>query len=126
MFRRPFLVVLLSLGVVFGYGSAFASMRHRMHGCHDGGGHWGHWEQSQRFEGPPPAPLTVAAPPAPAPVSAPVIVAPAPAAAPAPIVMPQVFVVMPGAATPASTVVTAPPVVQQVPAASVPSAVPTH
>ncbi len=44
--RRPFLIVLLSLGVILGYGSAFAHRHHRWHphahGCcaHEcGGGH---------------------------------------------------------------------------------------
>ncbi|MEO7112993.1 MAG: hypothetical protein ABI183_21320 [Polyangiaceae bacterium] len=32
--RRPFLMVLLALGTVAGFGSGFASM----HGCHRGGG----------------------------------------------------------------------------------------
>ncbi len=102
MFPRRPLVVLLSLGVIFGFGSAFASAHHRMHGggCHDRWsgerfGERGPWEEryEPRF-----------APPAPAPVAAPqpqtvIVQPPAPAAA-APAPAPQIFVIMPGAAAP--------------------------
>ncbi len=101
MFRRP-LMVLLSLGVVFGYGGAFASFRHHAyaHECNGGGGRWGdhRWERwEQRSER---APAAVA----------PVIVqAAAPAPVSAPAVTPQVFIIMPGGA-------------QNVPAAVIPAA----
>ncbi len=42
--RRPFLIALLVTGVVAGYGSAFARMRHR-----GGGGHCG-WKQRANVE----------------------------------------------------------------------------
>jgi hypothetical protein len=95
--RRP-LIVLLSLGVIFGFGSAFAQAHHRMHGgggCHDRFGEHAQWEEryEPRF-----------APPAPAPLAAPqpqtVIVQPAAPAAAAPAPAPQIFVIMPGAAAP--------------------------
>lgn len=95
-FRRP-LMLLLSLGVVFGYGGAFASLHHRHHPC------GARWDPDARFE------ERVTPQAAPAAVAPQTIVvqpaAPAPVAAPAP----QIFVIMPGAA--------APQAVQAVPAA---------
>ncbi|MBS1153653.1 MAG: hypothetical protein H6Q89_5351, partial [Myxococcaceae bacterium] len=81
---RKGLIVLLSVGVVVGFGSGFARMAHRGGGCHE------RW--SQRYDGPrdgygygrydredrSPAPAPVAAAPAAAPVY---IVIPAAAAA---------------------------------------------
>ena len=116
--RRPFLVVLLGFGVLFGYGSAIGSaVRHHRwaHGEYAqgecGGGSWGRW--SQRYEPP-----------------APVVTAPAPAPAPAPVqqqqqmqapatVVPQIIIVQPQAApsTPAPTVIVQQPQVQPTPPA---------
>jgi hypothetical protein len=73
-------MALLALGVVFGYGGAFASFRHHAYECHS------RWEQNEgawRNER-----LTPAAAPAPVVVQAPA----APAAA-----APQIFIIMPGA-----------------------------
>ena len=98
MFRKP-LIVLLGLGVLAGYGSAFGHLRHRWHG----GGPYGEggcdrW--SQRWD-------------APAPVAAPTVTAPAPAPAPAPQqqLVPQIIIVQPQAvpAAQAPTVIVQPP-----------------
>jgi hypothetical protein len=79
MMRRP-LMFLLFLGVLFGFGSAFASMRYRMHhGCHDD-----RWADAR---GEPPR------------AREPEVKAPAPT--------PQVFVIMPPG-NPAPQVVTVP------------------
>jgi len=101
-------MVLLGLGVVFGYGGAFASFRHhaRGHECGSNGGWeanrgWGHGRWDDRSERLERGTQQVA----------PIIVqAPAQAVAPAaPVVTPQVFVIMPGAT-------------QAMPAAVIPSA----
>lgn len=94
--RRPVLMFLLSLGVLFGFGSGIASLRYRMHhGCHSDwrGDRWsdarGDWRRARDADVKAPAP-------APQPQTV-VVQSPAPAAAPAP----QVFVIMPqGVATP--------------------------
>ncbi|MBK7862775.1 MAG: hypothetical protein IPJ65_30030 [Archangiaceae bacterium] len=102
--RRP-LIVLLGLGVLVGYGSAFAHMRHRMHhGCGDGDS--SRW--SQRYDEAPPwvrAPGFV--PPA---AQAPQPPAPAPQQYQQPVV-PQIIIVQPQAAAPSAptTVVVQPP-----------------
>jgi hypothetical protein len=101
--RKP-LIVLLGLGVLFGYGSALGHMRHRWHhGGAYGEGGCDRW--SQRYDEP-----------------APVVTAPAPAPAPAPVqqqpVMPQIIIVQPQA-VPAAP---APMVIVQQPQAAAPSA----
>src|SRR4051812_29936521 len=110
--RRP-LIVLLGLGVLFGYGSAIggAMRHHRWHQgeyadgeCGSGG--WGRW--SQRYE--PPAPVAVPT----APVAAPAPVQAAP-------VMPQIIIVQPQAAAPATP---APTVIVQQPPAPAPAPAP--
>lgn len=89
---RRVLIVLLGLGVFFGYGSALAAARWHWRAHHGGGcesrwrGHHGLDERSERFEAPRPA-------------VAPQAVSPAPAAAPA---SQQIFLVMPGAQAPAA------------------------
>jgi hypothetical protein len=113
---RKGLIVLLSLGVVVGFGSGFARMAHRGGGCHERWGNrydgpndgygYGRYDRGNRFErnaapvaapvaAPAPAPAAAAPAPVyiviPAPAAqAPVIVnnAPAPAAAPAAIPQP--------------------------------------
>ncbi len=88
MFRRP-LMVLLGLGVVFGYGGALASFRHH------GGGECHRWEDRSDWQrGDPRADRFNASPPSQA--AAPVIVQ-APAAPQSPVVTPQVFIIMSGA-----------------------------
>lgn len=108
---RKGLMVLLGLGVVFGYGSAFARLAHHRHGeCHGGWQERWHGERGDgpdsRFEVPAAAP---AAAPAPAPVAAPQTVvvpqAPAAPAAPAPII---VVVPVNGAAAPQPQMVVVP------------------
>lgn len=112
---RRALTVLLVFGVVGGFGSAIASVRH--HRWHHGGG-CHEWERGEEWgrpamrEAPAPAPAApVVVAPAPAPAAAPVnttpiiVNAPAPAAAAAP----NVFIVMPGAAQPVQVVPAAPP-----------------
>lgn len=117
-FRRP-LMVLLSLGVVFGYGGAIASARwHARHGCEDRWGHHGRFDDRRfggaafdgrfdRFEGERAEPQR--APAAPAQPQTVVVQPAAPAAAPAP----QIFIIMPGA--------TAPQAVTQVAASAAPA-----
>ena len=102
-------MVLLGLGVVFGYGGALASFRHHARGHECGSGWeanrgWGHGRWDERGGGFERSERAAQV--------APIIVqAPAPVAAPAaaPVVTPQVFVIMPGAT-------------QAVPAAVIPSA----
>lgn len=107
---RKGLMVLLGMGVVFGYGSAFARLAHHRHGeCH-GGGWEGRW-RGERGEGPDSRFEVPAA--APAPVAAPVAVpqtvvvpqAPAAPAAPAPLI---VVVPVNGAAAPQPQMVVVP------------------
>jgi hypothetical protein len=106
---RRLLSVFLGLGVLFGFGSGFASLAwHARHGggwdrggCHGRHGDWGE-------EG-----LRSAAPAAPQAQPQTVVVQPAaPAAAPAP----QVFIIMPGAAPQAAV-----PVVAATPVATSPA-----
>jgi hypothetical protein len=116
--RRP-LIVLLGLGVLLGYGSAFGHLRHRWHHGGYGEGSCDRW--SQRYDEP--APVVTAPMPAPT---------PAPAVTPAvqqPVV-PQIIIVQPQAApaAPAPTVVVQPsapapsaPVIVQVPQAPAPA-----
>jgi hypothetical protein len=110
---RRVLLVLLGLGVFFGYGSAIASARWHAR-AHHGGGCENRWSQryGDRNESARPAAntQTVVVPQAPAP-------APAPAAAPSQ----QIFLVMPGAQAPAAApqVITIP-----VPTAAAPAAAP--
>ncbi len=90
MFRRP-LMVLLGLGVIFGYGGAAASFRHHRGECHG-------WQERSEWQRGDRAPQAAAAP----------VIVQAPAAAPAavsPVVTPQVFIIMPGAAQPMPAVV---------------------
>jgi hypothetical protein len=123
--RRP-LMVLLSLGVVFGFGSGFASVARHLHGgggCHAGShGQWGErwgdrdWRGSdelRRSEAPPAPPQ--AQPQAPAQAQPQIYFITPQAQAPAPVVVtqgaaqPQLqpIVVVPAAApTPAPAVVT--------------------
>lgn len=107
MFRRP-LMVLLSLGVVFGYGGAFASFRHHAHAHECSGGRWGdnRWERWEQRATPAAAPVIVQAP------------APAPAPASAPVVTPQVFIIMPGGAQPVPAAVI--PAANMAPASAAP------
>lgn len=84
--RRRVLMLLLGLGVFFGYGGAIASAswHHRHHDCGRFGEHrWRHGFDEAR-----PAAAPVAAPPQT------VVVQPA---APAPAAAPQVYIIMPGA-----------------------------
>ncbi len=91
---RKGLIVLLSLGVVVGFGSGFARIAHRGGGCHE---RWGNeydgregrydrfdrYDRNERFErGPAPVAAPVAAAPAPV-----YIVIPQPAAQAAPIIV---------------------------------------
>lgn len=86
---RALATLFLIGGVVFGFGSGFASLaRHARAGCHGdrAGPGWGHWRRGVEPE------LTPAAvTPAPAPVAVQppnvVVQAPQPAAAPAPIIV---------------------------------------
>jgi hypothetical protein len=95
---RRGLIVLLSLGVVAGYGSAFGHMHHRMHdrwAAHRGEcGSWSRYDEPVSVNTPAQAPAPVAAAPAPAPVQQ------------LPV-MPQIIIVQPQAmpAAPAPTVV---------------------
>lgn len=109
---RRVLIVVLGLGVFFGYGSAIASARwhwraHHGGGCESrwGGPHRGSDDRFDRFEAPRPAAV-----PAAAPAAQTVVVPPA---APAP--SQQIFLVMPGAQAPAAA-----PQVITVPAAAPP------
>lgn len=80
--RRNIAILILGMGVVFGYGGAFAhATGHWRHHC-------GHWDESRwgRGERETSAPTSPSAPPQT------VVVQPAPAAAPPA----QVFVIMPG------------------------------
>ncbi|MEW6432771.1 MAG: hypothetical protein AB1730_14800 [Myxococcota bacterium] len=95
---RGFLMVFLGLGVVFGFGSGIASVRHRMHhGCHDwrdgrsadARGDWRGWREARDVQ-----PEVKAAPQT--------VVQPQPTPAP------LVFVIMPQGAAPAPQVVTVP------------------
>ncbi len=92
--RRRILMLLLGMGVFFGYGGAIASASWHAH-HHECGASYGHRWGQPRFE-----PAEVA--PAPA---QPQTVVVQPAAAP-PAAAPQVFIIMPGATSP--QVVTAP------------------
>jgi hypothetical protein len=107
---RRGLIVLLGLGVIAGYGSAFGHMHHRWHerwaAAHHGEcGPWSRYEQNEL------EPVAVAAP--------------APAPAPAPVqqpqqLIPQIIIVQPQAvpAAPAPTVVLQQPAIApQAPAA---------
>lgn len=111
MFPRRLLMVLLGLGVVFGYGSSIAAARWRYAhggGCHSswhGPGPHG-WDEERTQPAPAAPPQTVVVQP--------------PAAAPAPAQpAPQIFVIMPGA-QPAAAPVQVLPV--QVPVAPAPAA----
>ena len=64
---RKGLIVLLSLGVVVGFGSGLARMAHRG-SCHGGGGHE-RWSTGDGFERSNPAPAAPAAIPQPAPAA---------------------------------------------------------
>jgi hypothetical protein len=91
---RPLLAGLLGLGVLFGFGSGFASMAwHARHGGWERGG-WEHGGCSHGRQGDE-APRSTASPTPPQPQT---VVVPA-AAAPAP----QVFIIMPGASPQAVT-----------------------
>jgi hypothetical protein len=96
---RRALIVLLSFGVFAGYGSAFASARwHMRHHAECEHGRWNEharWDDrfGDRFAEPRSVPAPTVAPQQPQTV---VVQSPAPAAAPAP----QIFVIMPGAASP--------------------------
>jgi len=121
---RRGLIVLLSLGVVAGYGSAFGHMHHRMHdrwAAHRGEcGSWSRYDEPVSVNTPAQAPAPVAAAPAPAPVQQ------------LPV-MPQIIIVQPQAvpAAPAPTVVVqqpaapAQPTVVVQPPAPAPAAAPT-
>lgn len=120
---RRILMVVLGLGVIFGFGSGIASLRYRMHhgSCHSdwrqgrrdyGAGDWRRAEPQVRA--PAPTPQTV--------------VVQQPAATPAPASAPQVFVILPQGASPAPQVITVPiatPLTAQPLAAPVPAAQPS-
>ncbi len=93
--RRPILMFLLTLGVIFGFGSGIAHLRY--------GGGWGHCRAHERWSQLD-APATVAPPPAPAPTT--VVIQPPAAAAP---VYPQVIVIPQGSAIPAPAPGATPP-----------------
>lgn len=108
---RKGLIVLLSLGVVVGFGSGFARLAHRGGGCHerwsnrydgphDGYGRYDRFDRYERNAAPAPVAAPVAAPAAvaPAPVyivipssaaQAPVVINNAPSAVTAPAAIPQ-------------------------------------
>lgn len=113
---RRVLIVLLGFGVLFGYGSAFASARWHWR-AHHGGGCDNRWGQrsDDRFDRNDFA-RPVAAPPPVAPAPQTVVV---PQAAPAPAPSQQIFLVMPGAQAPAAA-----PQVITIPAQVAPSAAP--
>ncbi len=96
---RRALIVLLSFGVLFGYGSSFASARWHMRQhaeCeHSRWSERARWDDrfGDRFAEPRVAPAPTIAPQQPQTV---IVQSPAPAAAPAP----QIFVIMPGATSP--------------------------
>lgn len=99
---RRVLIVLLGLGVFFGYGSAIASARWHWR-AHHGGGCESRWNQhggryDDRFDRSDFGRPAAAAAPAPAPQT---VVVPQ-AAAPAPAPSQQIFLVMPGAQAPAA------------------------
>ncbi|MCU0695149.1 MAG: hypothetical protein MUC96_01320 [Myxococcaceae bacterium] len=100
---RYALMAVLAMGVVGGYGSAFARMAHHARGgCHGGaswnGGGWhdARWREAGRFEepvvkaAPAPAPVVVQAPAAPAPQIVVIMPGATPAAAPQTVVVPAV------------------------------------
>ncbi|HEY1086095.1 MAG TPA: hypothetical protein VGE37_00325 [Archangium sp.] len=101
---RRVLIVLLGFGVLFGYGSAFASARWHWR-AHHGGGCENRWGQryDDRFDRNDFA----------RPVAAP------PPAAPAPAPSQQIFLVMPGAQAPAAA-----PQIITLPAQAAPAAAP--
>jgi hypothetical protein len=86
--RRRALMLLLGMGVVFGYGGAFASASWHLRHHHDCGA----WSDRQWEHGRPGAE-------APAPAPQPQTVVVQPAAAP-PAAGSQVFIIMPGASSP--------------------------
>jgi hypothetical protein len=103
---RKLAIVLLSFGVIAGYGSAFASMHRMHHGCgYSEGGRWvpGHWESDAERSALDRAAAPIVVTPAP-------VVAPAPAPAPYVAPPPQIIVVQPQAAPAAPpTIVVQPP-----------------
>lgn len=115
---RKGLIIVLGLGVVFGYGSAFARLAHRGHCMRGGPPCESRWDRGDaRSEVAPPAPFAPSnAPlvaPTQAPVVAPTVVAPAAApASPAPII-----VVVPVNGAPAPAAPAATPIVVTVPQA---------
>lgn len=115
---RKGLIVLLSLGVVVGFGSGFARLAHRG-SCHGGGGGYERWSYGgprggEGFERNTPAPVAAPAPVQPqapvyivvpaAPSAAPIIInaAPAGAAAPANVVVIPAQLPLPAPVAPAA------------------------